>query len=334
MIRYPAEWENQQRIWLSWPHNRENWAHRPAIVDFYVELVGIIRRFQTAALLVPSEIVPTLPAALRREAAYPLELFEISTDDIWIRDYGPLFVEKDDQLHAVSFGFNAWGEKFPPWDTDNQVPARIADALGISHVAESLIFEGGAIEINGYGAGMTTRDCLVGPNRNPDTDLPEIETAIKEALGLSSLLVLPGGLAGDHTDGHIDNVARFVAPDRIVLAREDDPSSPNHEMLRDAHLRISAWRPGGMPLTIRTLPLPFQRTLGDEILPASYMNFIYVNGGLIVPLYRSVHDDEALSYFKQAYPDRTVIGIDCTLVIEEGGSLHCLSKQEPMLEAF
>lgn len=331
MIRYPAEWETQKRIWLSWPHNPQNWGHRPAVTDFYVELIGIIRRFQTAALLVPSEMIPMLPTLLKTPADHPLEIFEIPTDDIWIRDYGPFFVEEDDELRATAFSFNAWGRKFPPWEKDNRVPEHMAETLGIPVSSSNIIFEGGAIEINGYGAGITTYDCLVGPNRNAAQDLPEIESVIKEVLGLSSLLVLPAGLAGDHTDGHIDNVARFVAPNRIVLAREDDPASPNYELLKDAHLRISSWRPGGMPLTIRTLPLPFQRILGEETLPASYMNFIYVNGGLIVPLYRSPHDDEALAFFRQAYPDRAVIGIDCTLVIEEGGSLHCLSKQEPLI---
>ncbi len=252
MIRYPAEWEPQRRVWLSWPHHRENWGHRPAIADFYVELIGIIRRFQPVALLVPQNIRADLPASLCREASFPLEIFELPTDDIWIRDYGPLFIDDDDELAAVSYEFNAWGKKFPPWDLDNAVPGRIAEALGISFRSEAFVFEGGAIEINGYGAGITTRDCMVGSGRNSESDLSAVEKALKETLGLSDLLTLPKGLAGDHTDGHIDNVARFVAPDRLVLAREDDPVSPNYEILREAHLRLSAWRPGGMPLTIRT----------------------------------------------------------------------------------
>jgi agmatine deiminase len=330
MIRYPAEWEPQRRTWLAWPHNQKNWGQRPGIVDFYVELIGLIRKFQPAALLVPPDAVSKLPAALKQKAPHPLEIFSIPTDDIWIRDYGPLFVEKDGTPQIVSFEFNAWGKKFPPWDADNRVPEQIAEALGLCAATCRAIFEGGAIEIDGRGHGLTTLDCLTGANRNKKEALPEVEKEIKDALGLSSLTVLPKGLFKDHTDGHIDNVARFVAPNHVVAAAESDSASPNYEILKDAKKRLLALRSDGAPLTVSTLPLPGQRALGDEVLPASYMNFIYVNGGVIVPLYNSPHDAAALDFFKKVHPDRKISGIDCTLVIEEGGSLHCLTRQEPL----
>jgi agmatine deiminase len=328
--RYPAEWETHRRTWLAWPHNAENWAHRPAIRDFYISLLKLIRKFEPSALLVPGEMISTVKDSLKSTGNHPLEIFDIETDDIWIRDYGPLFVEKDGAPHVVSFEFNAWGKKFPPWEADNQVPGRIAKALGISISSHTPIFEGGAIEINGEGAGITTLDCLIGLNRNAANDRETVEAELKAALGLHSLMVLGRGLNGDHTDGHIDNVARFVAADHIVVAREDDPSSPNHRILSDAKERLAVWHPNGRPLTISTLPLPPQRTVEQETLPASYMNFIFVNGGLIVPTYRSPDDEEALAFFRKVFLTREVIGIDCTLVIEEGGSLHCLSKQEPL----
>lgn len=331
MIRYPAEWEPQRRTWLAWPHNLNSWGQRPGIIDFYVELIGIIRKFQPAALLVPPDVVSTLPAALKQEAPHPLEVFTIFTDDIWIRDYGPLFVEKDGAPQIASFEFNAWGKKFPPWEADNRVPEQIAEALGLPVSTCRTIFEGGAIELNGCGHGLTTLDCLVGPNRNKKDMLPEVEKEITATLGLKSLTVLPRGLFKDHTDGHIDNVARFVAPNHIVAAAESNAASPNHEILKDAKKRLLALRSGGNPLTISTLPLPRQRELDGEVLPASYMNFIYVNGGVLVPLYNSPHDAEALDFFRKVHPDREISGIDCTLVIEEGGSLHCLSRQEPLL---
>ncbi len=329
--RYPAEWEPHLRTWLAWPHHEENWAHRPAIRDFYASLIQLIRRYEPVALLVPQTMKKRAFDTLECDRAFPLEIFSIETDDIWIRDYGPLFVERNGTSHIVSFEFNAWGGKFPPWDSDNRVPGRIAEILGISISSFTPLFEGGAIEINGEGAGVTTSDCLVGPNRNAADKQSAVEAELKSALGLHDLLVLDRGLFGDHTDGHIDNVARFVASDHIVVARQDDSSCPNHSILSEAKERIAAWRPNGRPLTVSTLPLPEQRTLGSEILPASYMNFIFVNGALIYPTYKSPHDEEALAFFKHTFPKREVLGVDCTLVIEEGGSLHCMSKQEPLI---
>ena len=327
-MRFPAEWAPQRRTWLAWPHHPGNWRARPGIVDFYVELIGLIRGFQPVSLLVPAPLVSALPQALSASAAFPLDIFAVPTNDIWIRDYGPIFVEEDGRLRIISFAFNAWGEKFPPFDLDNRVPNRMARLLDCPIVEYPLVFEGGAIETNGEGAGITTADCLVGPHRNL-APLEQLTSALRSALGFRDLLVLPKGLDGDHTDGHIDNIARFVGADHVVAARAEEASSPNYPVLEDALARLEAWKPGGKTLRVSTLPLPPQRVSGDERLPASYMNFIYVNNGLIVPLYRCEHDETALRFFEEIYPERTVLGIDCTLVIEEGGSLHCLSKQEP-----
>ncbi len=331
MIRYPAEWENQKRIWLSWPHNESNWGQRPAIREFYIELIRIIRRFQKVALLVPHELILSLPKELNNESTYGLDIFAISTNDIWIRDYGPIFVERCKKEHIVSFEFNAWGKKFPPWDTDNQVPYKIADTLGISVSTYPVVFEGGAIELNGTGFGITTKDCLIGPMRNKESLLLNVVQQLKDALGITDLLILEKGLEGDHTDGHIDNFARFLSTDHLVIAKEDNPKSPNYEILQKAHDQIAAWRPGNRPLKISFLPLPEQRVMDSEVLPASYLNFIFVNNGVVIPTYKSPYDEEALNFFRQVFPSREIVGIDCSLIIEEGGSLHCMSKQEPLI---
>ncbi len=330
-VHCPAEWEPQKRTWLAWPHHRENWGSRPEIIDFYVELIQMIRRFQPVALIVPESVASTLPGALKRSAPHPVDVIILPTNDIWIRDYGPIFIRRQKASCMISFEFNAWGEKFPPYDTDNQVPSRMAVTLGRRLIEHSIVFEGGAIEVNGEGLGITTHGCLVGPFRNPEGALNQVLKVIKNALGLKSLLVLKRGLFGDHTDGHIDNVARFLTPNHLLIASESDPDLPNYTVLSEALARAEQWCPEGRRLEISTLPLPPQRVAGTETLPASYMNFIYVNGGIIVPLYQSGHDDEAVRFFQRIFPKRQVMGIDCTLVIEEGGSLHCLSKQEPLL---
>ncbi|MCL2259922.1 MAG: agmatine deiminase family protein [Fibromonadales bacterium] len=285
-VRYPAEWETQAATWLALPINEQNWASRRERIDaFYSELISTISRFQPVKTL---------------------DNLQIPHNDIWIRDYGPFFMGNC----VVDYEFNAWGEKFPPWDLDNSVPEKVAKLMGIPLKKYPWILEGGAVEFNGDGLCMTTAPCLFGKNRN--RECPELLDAMKESFGLKSLKILPKGLDGDHTDGHIDNLARFVAKNHVVMAAGFE---------REKH-EIEAW-----------LCEHYESAKVDELvlppcLPASYMNFIFVNGGLLVPVYNCEADVAALEYFKGVFPDREIVGVDCTTPIEEGGSLHCLSKQE------
>ena len=334
-VRYPAEWEKQSATWLAFPHNKTNWYGERGVKirRFYVELVRNITEFQPVNLLLPSKnfLTDEEKTALANRP-FPVNFIVIKTNDIWIRDYGPFFMKKGNKKVVVETQFNAWGAKFPPWGLDNAIPQKIAAKMGLPLI-ESVpyIFEGGAIEVNGDGLGITTEDCLVGKNRNDVKHQNKVAKALRKAFGLKDLLVLPHGLHGDHTDGHIDNVARFVAKDRIVMCMADNKRSPNAPILSEAKFIIEKWlfRHYGESAVVDTLPLPPQRVLDDgQILPASYMNYIYVNGGLIFPKYKSPNDAKAKKYFESVYPDRKVIGIDCRTVIEEGGSLHCMSKHE------
>ena len=334
-IRYPAEWEDQKATWLSFPHNQENWHGERGVKirKFYIDLIRTISDFQPVNVLVPSKNFLTDSEKKSLEGtSFPVNFPVIKTDDIWIRDYGPFFVKKGRKTVVSEAVFNAWGAKFPPWKNDNQIPARIAKAFGYSEGNKiPYIFEGGAIEVNGDGLGITTLDCLVGTNRNKQEDLSKVIKSISETLGLKSLLILPHGLNGDHTDGHIDNVARFVSKNRVVIAWDPGMKSKNAKVLSEAKYLIETWLKAfyGKTAVVDTLPLPPQRKLSDgQILPASYMNFIYVNGGIIYPKYRCKNDAGAQKYFESVYPDRFVIGLDSRTVIEEGGSLHCMSKHE------
>ncbi|MCK9182182.1 MAG: agmatine deiminase family protein [Fibrobacteraceae bacterium] len=336
-LTYAAEWEKQKAIWLSFPHNKTNWngERKKKIREFYFNLIGIVSRFQQANVLVPQWW--ETPKALAKEyakAAFKPKFIKIQTNDIWIRDYGPLFVYNENGVEkVVKFGFNAWGAKFPPWDKDEVVPYKIAQKKKFAVKEYPYIFEGGAIEVNGDGLGITTLPCLIGKNRNPKPELKHIEASISEALGLKDLLVLPEGLCGDHTDGHIDNVARFVAKNRVAMAWENDQNKPNYKRLQRIRTILETWlkRHYGDNAKVDTLPLPEQKMLGKETLPASYMNFIFLNGALIYPLYDKNCDATAHNYYKKRFPERDVIGIDCSTIIEEGGSLHCMSKQESEL---
>ena len=333
--RYPAEWEDQKATWLAFPHNKQNWSGERGIKirKFYIDLIRTISDFQPVNVLVPSKnFLTEAEMNALKGTAFPVTFPVIKTDDIWIRDYGPFFVKKGHKTVVSEAVFNAWGAKFPPWKNDNQIPSRIAKATKYDEGKKiPYIFEGGAIEVNDDGLGMTTLDCLVGKNRNKPEDLTRIIKSICGTLGLRSLLILPHGLNGDHTDGHIDNVARFVARDRVVMAWDDNMRSANAHILAEVHYLISTWLKAfyGDNAVIDKLALPPQRKLPDgQILPASYMNFIYVNGGIIYPKYRCKKDSLAQKYFESVYPDRFIIGLDCRTVIEEGGSLHCMSKHE------
>ena len=297
-IRYPAEWEKQAATWLALPVNEQNWAPRRERIDaFYSKLIETVSRFQ------PVKILDSL---------------QIPHDDIWIRDYGPFFVECNGGLNAVGYEFNAWGGKFPPWNLDSAVPERIAELMNIPLKKEPWILEGGAMEFNGDSLCLTTAPCLFGKNRNPAEQGRELLRNLQDSLGIESLKILPKGLDGDHTDGHIDNLARFVAKNRVVMAAGFEQEKKEIEIWLCEHYEGAK---------VDVLPLPPRK----ENLPASYMNFIFVNGGLLVPVYNCESDSPALEYFKGIFKDREVTGMDCSAPIEEGGSLHCLSRQEPFI---
>jgi agmatine deiminase len=290
-VRYPAEWEEQAATWLALPINEQNWAPRKKQIDaFYSKLIDTISRFQEVKIL---------------------DNLQIPHNDIWIRDYGPFFVERAGKLEAVGYEFNAWGEKFPPWDLDSAVPKKISDLMQIPLKKYPWILEGGAVEFNGDGLCLTTAPCLFGEKRNSAKQ--EMLKDLKESFGITSLKILPNGLEGDHTDGHIDNLARFAAKNHVVIAAGFEQEKKEIELWLGEHYEEAK---------VDVLPLP-------PVLPASYMNFIFANSALIVPLYNCQADSVALEYFKKAFPNREIIGIDCSIPIEEGGSLHCLSKQEP-----
>jgi len=293
-IRYPAEWEEQAATWLALPVNEQNWASRRELIDtFYSKLIDTISRFQ------PVKILDNL---------------QIPHNDIWLRDYGPFFVKCNGKLNAVSYEFNAWGAKFPPWDLDNSVPEKIAEFMDIPLKKYPWILEGGAMEFNGDGLCLTTAPCLFGKKRNPVEQEKKLLEDLQSSFGIKSLKILPRGLDGDHTDGHIDNFARFLAKNHVVLAEGFEQEKKEIEIWLNEHYEEAK---------VDILPLP-------PLVPASYMNFIFANGGLLIPVYNCESDFLALEYFKSAFPDREVIGIDCATPIEEGGSLHCLSKQEPL----
>lgn len=334
----PPEWSPQAAVWLSWPvDDPRHWggAKRDLMWAKFAEIAASISRFETVRINAPASDHPAILQACNRARAVPerVELFDHPHNDVWCRDHGPIFVKHHTtgEVAVTDWEFNAWGGKFPPWDLDNAIPGRISDALGLRHFKNPIILEGGAIEINGEGQLLTTEAVLLNPNRNPQLSREAIEDHLRSGLGVTDILWLKQGIEGDDTDGHIDDLARFIDA-RTVLACTDR-AAPNRAILEDNLQRLRSFAPGGKSFDVLEIPLPEACEVPGwrlPVLPASYVNFLIVNGGVLVPTFRqNRNDDRALGMLRELFPAREVVGIDCLDLVEEGGTLHCISQQQP-----
>ena len=333
-FRMPAEWEPQAATWLSWPSNRALWpGHYELIPAKFAEFAAAISRFQPVRINAAG--APRAEAERELRAAKAdlsvIELVEIATDDVWCRDHGPIFVRHAEtgEVALTDWEFHGWGGKFEA-SLDNQVPAKVAAHLGLRRFAFPFELEGGGIEVSGEGLLLTTEAVQNNPNRAEGRDDAAFHAAIRDGLAIDELLWIGEGLANDDTDGHIDNLARFVATRTLVAVTESDPGSPNHLPLREnlRRLRETRLRDGGR-LEIIELPLPRPIRLAGRDLPPSHANFLIVNDGVLVPTDGQASDDAALGILREVFPGRRVVGIDCRVLLIEGGALHCLSQQQP-----
>jgi agmatine deiminase len=329
----PAEWERHQATWLSWPHNPETW---PGCLE------GAERALADAVVaLAPGEIVhvnvrdPAARDALAARLAgrvgpERVRYHEIPTNDAWCRDHGAIFVRAESVLVALDFRFNAWGGKYPPFDLDDAAGARMAAAIGVPCERIEMVLEGGSIEVNGQGTVLTTEQCLLNRNRNPAMSRLEIETALRRYLGVEQIVWLGDGIDGDDTDGHIDDITRFVAADRVVTAVEEDRGDVNHAPLAENVERLRAVRlPDGRRLEIVELPMPEPLVREGRRLPASYANFYVGNDVVLVPVFGCARDATAVEVLATCFPGRRMVPIDCRDVVVGLGTFHCLTQQVP-----
>jgi agmatine deiminase len=249
----------------------------------------------------------------------------------WCRDHGPIFVKRDGELAIVDWGYNAWGGKYPPYDEDDAVPQRVAELLGLPVFGPGIVMEGGALDVNGEGTLLTTEACLLNLNRNPQLNKPQIEQYLTDYLGVTNILWLGEGIAGDDTDGHVDDLARFVNPTTIVSVVESDPQDDNYRPLQENLKRLRTMRDQDQrPLRIVELPMPGVVEYEGQRLPASYANFYIANGVVLLPTYRDRENDAAaLRILQGLFIDRRVVGIDSTNLVWGLGSFHCLTQQQP-----
>ncbi|PYP16187.1 MAG: agmatine deiminase [Gemmatimonadetes bacterium] len=346
-FRMPAEWEPHHATWIGWPHNASDWPGKFAPIPWvYGE---IVRK------LVPGEVVRILvnSAAHERQARRVLErvgvdqarveFFRFPTNRGWTRDFGPLFVRRESPRPEVAiarFRFNAWA-KYPDWKRDDQVPERVAKRLGLRLLRaragdRDVVLEGGSIDVNGRGTLLTTEQCLLDPAvqvRNPGLSRVELERVLRDHLGVTNVLWLSRGIAGDDTHGHVDDLCRFVEARTVVLCSETNSRDANYRALQENRERLEGMRlEDGAKIEVVPLPMPAPLYFEGQRLPASYANFYIANGAVVVPTFNDPNDRVALGLLGELIADRPVVGIHAVDLVWGLGTLHCLTQQEPALE--
>lgn len=358
---FPPEWHLHTGTWFSWP--RPEGISFPGkyhtIPENLARIMCEIQSREQVHINIPNENWEYIVRQQLKEHGCPSRnvfFHQIKTNESWCRDHGPAFVLKQgragkSQAAIVDWGFNAWGGKYPPYDDDDAVPTRVAAELklpvfyprsmGASPMSSeeqhgrdahaTVVMEGGAVDFNGAGTVLTTTDCLLNKNRNPHLSRQQIEQYLKDYYGQKHVAWLTGGIEGDDTDGHIDDLARFISPTEIVIAMEDDPKDPNYEVLRSARKQLAKLRDqDGRTFEVIEIPMPHPVTHDGQRLPATYVNFYFINGALLVPTYRDKQSDrKAMEILQSHLPKHKVIGVDCTELIWGLGAIHCLTQQQP-----
>jgi agmatine deiminase len=333
----PAEWEAHAGVWLAWPHNRVTFPHLEEVETTYIQMIRTLRQSEKVNLLVPDYRMKAQVLVLlgpNDPKDEPISITVVPYADVWFRDYGPTFVSNRERqrLAMVGWKFNAWGEKYTDLIQDDTIPSRLKEQLGIPLFEPGIVLEGGSIEVNGKGMVMTTEQCLLHPNRNPTLSRQELERYLGEYLGVTTVLWLGEGIAGDDTDGHIDDIARFADPITILCAVEEDAADENFRPLQENLSRLRQARtPEGAPFRIIPVPMPHRIDDAGSRLPASYLNFYIGNRVVLVPQFGDPRDVQAREIVGNAFPDRSVVGIDCRRLVEGMGTLHCVTQQQPQV---
>lgn len=334
---FPAEFGRHTATWLSWPHKEASWPGRiAAIYPFYAQFVKELTKGESVCINVADEAMRVFAAGHLGEAGVEMDkvrFFLHPTNDAWCRDHGPAFLINPaaaQQKVIVDWGYNAWGNKYPPYDLDDVIPTLVGKALGLPVYHPGIVMEGGSVDFNGAGTLITSTCCLLHPNRNPHLDRERIEEYLRDYYGVEQILWVKEGIIGDDTDGHIDDTVRFVNADTVITVVEDNAADENYQLLKDNLADLSAMRLlNGKQLNIVALPMPKAVVYEDQRLPASYANFYIANESVIVPTFRCDRDEKALQIIQDCFPTRRVLGIDSTDIIWGLGSFHCLSQQEP-----
>ncbi|MFT8323560.1 MAG: agmatine deiminase family protein [Bacillus sp. (in: firmicutes)] len=334
--KMPAEWTKHERTFVAWPVQDSMCYpedYEQVVKGYYVELVKAIAEFESVTVIVNSNELEQVKHYFSEDN---IELLPIAHNDAWIRDNGPTFLINDEgQVAGINWKFNAWGGKYAPWDLDDQVAPTILDHLGVKRFDAPLVMEGGSIHVDGEGTVITTEECLLNPNRNKDMTKREIEDNLKQYLNIEKVIWLKQGLSGDETDGHVDNIACFAAPGKVLIQVCDDPNDENYAITQE-NLEILKNTTDAKGRKLDIIPIeqpPFAEFDGSR-LTLSYLNFYFVNGGIILPIFgghAEKTDQMAEKVLSSVYPERKIRKINGMSIIKEGGNVHCTTQQMPKI---
>lgn len=338
-IRWPAEWEPHQGIWVAWPHNVEDWPDRFEPIPWvYADFLKKLSRFEHIHVIAQKFLRPDMLKVLERIGLTPddFTLHDHVTDRVWTRDFCPIWVHGSKGPLAVKWQFNAWA-KYENWHADDNAGKLIAEdqLLLPERNGKRIVLEGGSIDGNGRGTMLTTRECLLSDVqcRNPGFKQADYEATFKKYLGINQTIWLHRGIVGDDTHGHIDDLARFVNPDTVVCVYESDQDDVNHETTKEnVEILRGSKTADDKPINVVTLPMPAPIIFDGQRLPASYANFLIANGAVFVPTFNDANDRHALTILAHCFPDREVIGIYCGDLIWGLGTLHCMTMQQPSVQ--
>ncbi|MGN6439629.1 MAG: agmatine deiminase family protein [Agriterribacter sp.] len=336
---FPAEFAPHAATWLSWPHKEASWPGKIELIyPFYAQFIKEVASGEAVNINVNDEAMKASAIKYLTEAGVNMNkvgFFFNPTNDAWCRDHGPAFLinpNAENKKVIIDWNYNAWGNKYPPFDLDDVIPTRIAEYYNIPVFNPGIVMEGGSVEFNGKGTLLTSTACLLNPNRNPHLNQEQIEQYLRHYYGVEQILWVSEGIVGDDTDGHIDDTVRFVNEDTVLTVVEENRGDENYELLQTNLEELQQMRLlNGKQLNIIELPMPNAVIYEDQRLPASYANFYISNAAVVVPTYRCKNDDKALQIIQSCFPDRKVVGIDSTDIIWGLGSFHCLSQQEPLV---
>ena len=329
---WPAEWQRHRRTWMCWPSRRECFGDQDGMLRGK-QAVARVARAIAGFEPVTVAVRPEEAAEVRLATAGKVEIFETPLDDGWARDIGPTFLRSHDAgLAGVQWVFNAWGRKYPSFAHDAMFARRVLEATGYRQFLAPVVCEGGAIHGDGEGTVVTTEQCLMNRNRNPDLKRDDIETILRLYLGIRKVIWLPGVFSDDETDGHVDNIACFAAPGRVIVGVPASRSHPDHEPVQQVIRSLAAARDArGRELEIITVPQPERQRLAwsGRLLQASYVNFCLANGALILPAFDDRHDEVARTILGDAFPGRDIMQVEALDLVQGGGGIHCMTQQEP-----
>lgn len=334
---FPAEFADHEATWLSWPHKEASWPGKISLIyPAYAQFVSYVSRGEKVNIMLTDEVMMNFASEELSKAGAIMKNIRFHffpTNDAWCRDHGPAFLinpKAEEKKVVVNWKYNAWGDKYPPYDLDNLIPGKIAEYLDIPRFNPGIVMEGGSVDFNGEGTLLTSTACLLNLNRNPHLNKDEIEAYLRGYYGVEQILWLGDGIIGDDTDGHIDDITRFVSVDTVVTAIESNKNDENYQPLKENLELLESFRLlNGKPINVIELPMPAPVIYEKTRLPASYANFYIANSAVVVPTFRDKNDEKALQIIADCFPEREVVGVDSLDIIWGLGSFHCLSQQEP-----